>query len=166
MSGSLYQRIVRHCSLPGAAVILVLFSACSGHVADSGLQPLTITLNSGDRIHYRIELADDDNSRRRGLMYRRELPAEQGMLLDFGHDRGASIWMKNTYIPLDLIFINGEGSVVKLVSNAEPLVTRPVYREPTARAVLEVNGGQIAEHGIAVGDTVQFNSIFSHAAVE
>ena len=122
------------------------------------LYPLIIR-SSGDReIIYGIELADTDAARRRGLMFRKSMPADQGMLLDFRAERRVGIWMKNTYIPLDLLFINNAGKIIHLHHGAEPLSTTTITGGNRVRAVLEINAGEIEQHGISVGDRVIFPS--------
>lgn len=107
-------------------------------------------------ITYHVEVADTDTARHLGLMYRDKLPADQGMLLDFPRDANVGIWMKNTYIPLDLIFIDGMGTIVYIYQGATPLSTRTISTGQRVRAVLEINAGQVADHNIRTGDRVVF----------
>lgn len=116
-----------------------------------------ILTSSGKAFVYHIELANDKESRRQGLMYRQELPQDRGMLLDYGKPHSISIWMKNTYISLDLLFIDENGVIVKIVEGAAPMRTKPLYRHANARAVLEINANQVSEQGIRVGDQVEFD---------
>ena len=107
-------------------------------------------------------MADTDATRRRGLMYREHMPSDQGMLLDFMGNHNVGIWMKNTYISLDLIFIDAAGRIVYIYPDATPLSTRTISTEQRVRAVLELNAGQIEAHGIQVGDHVVFPSFNSN----
>jgi uncharacterized membrane protein (UPF0127 family) len=102
-----------------------------------------------------VEIAADDETRERGLMNRRFMPADHGMLFEFPDTAPVSFWMKNTYIPLDMIFISASGTVTHIVANAEPLSERVIPSGPPCRAVLELNGGAAASIGLAVGDKVR-----------
>ena len=85
-------------------------------------------------------------------MFRKELPEGQGMLFDFQRDQDVAMWMQNTYIPLDMIFIAGDGRIVNIAENTVPLSTRIVASARPVRAVLEVIGGTTRKLGIAPGD--------------
>ena len=102
-----------------------------------------------------VELATNDAERERGLMFRKELPEGHGMLFDFEHDQPVSFWMHNTYIPLDMIFIGGDGRIVRIAENAQPLSDRLIPSGGPVRAVLEVIGGTARKLGIAPGDRVE-----------
>jgi uncharacterized membrane protein (UPF0127 family) len=121
--------------------------------AQGGLESLEITTSSG--VHtFQVEIAKDEASREKGLMFRRFMPAERGMLFEFDKDEPVSFWMKNTYIPLDMIFIAPNGSVTHVAANAEPLSEAIVPSGGPCIAVLELNGGAAARIGIAPGDKV------------
>lgn len=105
-----------------------------------------------------LELAITPEETAVGLMYRPSLPGDRGMLLLFGDERLPSIWMKNTLIALDLVFLDRFGTVVKVVQSAPPCKADPcpVYMpEAPARAVLELVAGAASRHGIGKGSTVQ-----------
>jgi uncharacterized membrane protein (UPF0127 family) len=89
-----------------------------------------------------------------GLMYRKHLPDGQGMLFDFSPLQEVSMWMKNTYIPLDMIFIGQNGRILRIAENTEPLSTRIISSRGPAKAVLEVIGGTAKKYGIARGNRV------------
>ncbi|HEY5379902.1 MAG TPA: DUF192 domain-containing protein [Pseudolabrys sp.] len=119
----------------------------------AGLQTLEIVSKSG--VHaFTVELADNDAAREKGLMFRKELPEGRGMLFDFHADAPVSFWMENTYIPLDMIFIRGDGSILRIAENTTPLSTKIVPSGGPVRAVLEVIGGTARKMGIAPGDKV------------
>ena len=80
------------------------------------------------------------------------------MLLDFLHNANVGIWMKNTYVPLDLLYIDGMGKIIYIYQGATPLSTRIISTDQKVRAVLEINAGQVAAHEIQVGDRVDFPS--------
>ena len=89
----------------------------------AGLQTLEIASKTG--VHaFSVEIADNDAERAKGLMYRKELPEGRGMLFDFQREQDVSFWMQNTYIPLDMIFIRGDGRILRIAENTEPLSTR------------------------------------------
>jgi uncharacterized membrane protein (UPF0127 family) len=109
-----------------------------------------------------VELATNDEERSRGLMFRKELPEGRGMLFDFVNDQPVAFWMHNTYIPLDMIFIRSDGSILRIAENTEPLSDRLVPSGGPVRAVLEVIGGTARKLGIAPGDHVT-GPIFSNS---
>ena len=143
-------------------LILAVWSACLPAAdSDSNLKTLVIHTSGGQQLSYHIEVADTDATRRRGLMYRQHMPADQGMLLDFGGNHNVGIWMKNTYISLDIIFIDAGGRIVYIYPDATPLSTRTISTGQSVRAVLELNGGQARDKGIAPGDEVVFPTFTS-----
>jgi uncharacterized protein len=121
----------------------------------------TVEITSKTGVHvFTVEIADTNAARERGLMYRRDLPEGRGMLFDFFKDQPVGFWMKNTYIPLDMIFIRSDGRIVSIAENAEPLSERVIPSAAPVRAVLEVKGGTARRLGIQPGDQVA-NPIFS-----
>lgn len=117
------------------------------------LTPLTI--KSGDKTHaFNVEIADTEEERVKGLMFRESLPKDGGMLFDFGEPQPATIWMKNTLIPLDILFIDTDGEVVAIARNAVPHSLRLLTAGVPVKGVLEINGGAAAELGIKPGDHV------------
>ena len=121
----------------------------------------TVEIASKTGVHvFTVEVADTEATREKGLMYRRDLPEGRGMLFDFFRDQPVGFWMKNTYIPLDMIFIRGDGRIVSIAENTEPLSERVVPSGAPVRAVLEVKGGTARRLGIQPGDQAA-NPIFS-----
>jgi hypothetical protein len=110
----------------------------------------------GNDVRVHVEVVSTPEQRARGLMYRKELAADAGMLFLFPEEEVLRFWMKNTLIPLDMIFIDASRRVVGVVANAKPLSTRGVGVEAPSKYVLEVNGGFAAKHGIAAGATIEF----------
>ena len=142
-----------------ATFILIGLLVAVGPVRPAGLQTVEIASKTG--VHaFAVELADNDADRAKGLMYRKELPEGRGMLFDFHRDQEVGFWMQNTYIPLDMIFIRGDGRILRIAENTEPLSTRLVPSGGPVRAVLEVIGGTARKLGIAPGDRVA-HPIFS-----
>lgn len=136
-----------------AAGFLLLASAGWGLAQAADPQTLEIVSKSGVHV-FAVEVVSNDEERAQGLMFRKELPEGRGMLFDFQHDQDVSFWMKNTYIPLDLIFIRGDGRILRIAENTEPLSTRMIPSGGPVRAVLEVIGGTAKKLGIAPGDKV------------
>jgi uncharacterized membrane protein (UPF0127 family) len=131
----------------------------AGPAPSAELKTLEIATKTG--VHaFAVEVVDNDADRAKGLMYRKELPEGRGMLFDFKVDQQVSFWMQNTYIPLDMIFIRGDGRILRIEENTEPLSTKMIPSGGAVRAVLEVIGGTSRKLGIAPGDRVAF-SIFS-----
>jgi uncharacterized protein len=116
----------------------------------------TLEIVSKTGIHaFAVELATNETERARGLMFRKELPEGRGMLFDFQSDQPVAFWMHNTYISLDMIFIRGDGSILRIAENTEPLSDRLVPSGGPVRAVLEVIAGTAHKFGIAPGDHVE-----------
>jgi hypothetical protein len=133
-------------------VVLALWVSV-GPTRPAGQQTIEIATKSG--VHsFAVEIADNEAEREKGLMYRKELPAGRGMLFDFHRDQEVSFWMQNTYISLDMIFIRGDGQILRIAENTEPLSTRLIPSGGPVRAVLEVIGGTSRKLGIAPGDRV------------
>ncbi len=103
----------------------------------------------------KVEVADTPKTRARGLMHRKSMPADRGMLFDFKVEGPVSMWMKNTYIPLDMVFIGRDGRVVGVAADAEPLSERIISSPAPAYAVLELNAGAARRISLAPGDQVR-----------
>src|SRR5262249_13949987 len=119
----------------------------------AGEQTVEIASRTGVHI-FAVEVADNDAERAKGLMYRRGLPEGHGMVFDFHCDQEVSFWVQNTYIPLHMIFIRGDGHILRIEENTEPLSTRMIPSHGPVRAVLEVIGGTSRKLGIGPGDRV------------
>lgn len=105
-----------------------------------------------------IEIADSDYERTRGLMYRHSLPDNAGMLFIFDRADVRSFWMRNTYIPLDIVFIDEQKRVVAIATGTEPLSYAPISSTKKTRYVVEVNAGFCKKHGISVGDRITYRA--------
>ena len=158
-----------------AAALAVALSACSSSASEgasaqaaspaaetarhpeSGLRiiPLTVT-DDGKRHEFRVELAQSRYEQAKGLMFRTAMGADEGMLFPMDPPRQASFWMKNTVIPLDIIFIGGDRRILNIAANAVPYSEKNLDSDGLAAAVLELNGGRAAELGIAPGDKVDW----------
>ncbi len=136
-----------------AASLVVVLALVFGALAQAA-EPLAIVTRGG-RHAFTVEVARNDADRAQGLMYRRSLAPDRGMLFDFGRVQPISMWMQNTYIPLDMIFIRADGTIARIAENAEPLSTRTIPSGEPVLAVLEVPGGTAARLGIRPGDRVE-----------
>jgi uncharacterized protein len=142
----------------GLCIAVGLALLGSGSLRAAGESTLDIVSKSG--VHaFSVELAANEAERSRGLMFRKELPEGHGMLFDFAQDQPVSFWMHNTYISLDMIFIAGDGRIVRIAENTEPMSDRLIPSGAPVRAVLEVIAGTARKFGIAAGDRVE-SSIF------
>ncbi len=121
--------------------------------------PVAVIRGPGAAVEVSLEVAATPAERERGLMYRRSLAEGRGMLFVFDADGNQSFWMKNTLIPLDLLFIARDGTVVGIHANATPLSTANIAVGKPSRYVLEVPGGWAARHGIAAGAQVEFRGV-------
>jgi uncharacterized membrane protein (UPF0127 family) len=120
---------------------------------------VTLEPPGGEPVSFRVEIAADDASRGRGLMFRRHLDADAGMLFVFDAEEPLSFWMRNTYLPLDMIFITADMRVLGVVENAEPLTDDPREVEGSSKYVLEVNAGTARRYGIGPGTPVRFEGV-------
>jgi uncharacterized membrane protein (UPF0127 family) len=136
-----------------AAIGLWLLFAIGAHA--QSVEPLAVVSQNGQRHAFQVEVARNDADRAQGLMFRRSMPADHGMLFDFGRVEPVAMWMQNTYIPLDMLFIRPNGSIARIAANAEPLSTRTIPSGEPVLAVLELNGGTAAKLGIKAEDRVE-----------
>ena len=146
-----------------AAPLMLAAVAVRGQPADVQFKRSSLTIVAGGReLKFEVDLATNDAERSHGLMFRKQLGAYEGMLFDFYQEMPVSFWMKNTLIPLDMVFIAGDGTVKHVHANAVPLSTDAIPSLYPVRAVLEINGGSAALLGIKPGDTVK-HPIFGNA---
>ncbi|MBE0702767.1 MULTISPECIES: DUF192 domain-containing protein [Afipia] len=139
-----------------AAALLALSLGCglaANPTQAADMQTLEIVTKSGVKV-FNVEIARTTEERERGLMYRKELPDGQGMLFDFSPQQEVSMWMKNTYVSLDMIFIRADGRILRIAENTKPLSERIISSGGPVKAVLEVVAGTARKDGIAAGDRV------------
>lgn len=123
----------------------------------SGLPVVPLRINrAGKTLTFRVELARTAEEQAKGLMFRTAMGADEGMVFPFDPPRGASFWMRNTVIPLDLIFVGPDGRILNIAANAIPYDETPMNSAGAAKAVLELNGGRAKELGIVAGDRVEW----------
>ena len=118
--------------------------------------PLTITTAKGDTHRFTVEVARTPEQQARGLMERQSLAPDKGMLFPYEPPQAVAFWMKNTLIPLDIIFISPGGQILRIEANTVPLSEDPVGSGDAVEAVLELAGGRAAELGLAAGDKVEW----------
>ena len=138
--------------IPIAAVLaLCVWTGVSAQAAS--VQPLEIVTKNGVHV-FSVEMATTDKERETGLMYRKELPDGKGMLFDFAPEQQISMWMKNTFISLDMIFIRADGRILRIAEGTEPQSLSIISSGGPAKGVLEVIAGTAQKYGIAPGDRV------------
>ncbi len=106
-------------------------------------------------IRYEAPVMQTQNELRKGLMFVREMPKNKGMLFDFNGYKDIAMWMKNTYIPLDMIFIDCAFQIIDIFENAEPLSEKLIKPRGKVCYVLEINGGEVARQGIEIGQRIE-----------
>lgn len=142
---------------------LILASVAIAPLASSQVETSDLAIVTDQSTHaFVVELANEPEEIRTGLMHRETMAKTAGMLFDFGQPREANMWMKNTLIPLDMLFIDTDGEVIVVAHNAVPGSLRTIGADVPIKGVLEINGGLAEELGIEPGDVVKheiFNNI-------
>ena len=124
----------------------------------AGLEQVPLTIASGGEEHrFTVEVASTGEQQAMGLMYRNRLAPDRGMIFPFDPPRPASFWMRNTLIPLDMIFVRADGTIANIAENTVPYSEEPVLSDGPVAAVLEIAGGRSAELGIKAGDKVKWS---------
>jgi len=141
-------------------VLAAALSACAATAATEPprvvmlkVEPLEIVTPAG-RTKLQVEVADTPATRERGLMYRKSLAPDRGMLFDFKAPQPVAFWMHDTLIPLDLVFIRADGTVLSIARNARPMDETPISSGGPIRGVLEIAGGRAAQIGVLPGDRI------------
>ena len=130
------------------------FSALASPAARAAtVEPLEIVTKNGVQV-FSVEMATTEQEKETGLMYRKELADGKGMLFDFSPEQEVSMWMKNTYISLDMIFIRADGRILRIAENTEPMSTRIISSRGQTKGVLEVIAGTAQKYGIQPGDRI------------
>lgn len=135
------------------AAVMALLAVTVTSAGAAEVQPLEIVTKSGVHV-FTVEVAKTEQERATGLMYRKELAEGRGMLFDFSPEQPVSMWMKNTFIPLDMIFIRSDGRILRIAENTEPHSEKIIPSGGLAKGVLEVIGGTARKYGIQAGDRV------------
>jgi len=134
--------------------VALLFAVAAGAAAAAEVQKLDIVTSHGPQ-HFSVELATSEGERELGLMYRQNLAPDAGMLFLYPGEQEVEFWMKNTLIPLDMLFIGADGRIRHIEERAVPLTETPISSIYPVKAVLEVNGGTAERLGIHPGDVVR-----------
>ena len=137
--------------LAAIGITAILYASPSAQAAS--FAPLEIVTKSGVQV-FSVEMATTEEEKTTGLMYRKELADGKGMLFDFSPEQQISMWMKNTYISLDMIFIRADGRILRIAESTEPLSTKIISSGGLAKGVLEVIAGTAQKYGIQPGDRV------------
>lgn len=147
----------------------VLFTATAGVSFPAGAQEtfarsaVVIETVGGGKFRFNVEMAETMAQQAQGLMFRRQMPADAGMLFPYATPQVAAFWMKNTFIPLDMLFIAADGRISHIHPNATPQSEASISSKGPVKAVLEINGGLAARLGVRVGDVVR-HAVFGNAS--
>ena len=152
-------------ALPLVLLLLLSPVSCRGEpqgvagqaTAESGLDLIPLEIRSAGRVHrFTVEVARTPDEQAQGLMYRESLAPDRGMLFPYSPPEVAGFWMKNTLIPLDMIFVREDGSIARIADNTIPHSLESVSADEPVAAVLEIAGGRAAELGITESDRVSW----------
>jgi len=151
------KTIIRSLAILSSIGVLTIAAAQDATIEpiDFGVPEALSIESEGSTHNFSVEIADNDEEQARGLMYRDNLAADKGMLFEFAEPKVATIWMKNTGIPLDIIFVRSNGKILKIEHSATPYSLRSASSEGTVAAVVELAGGRALELGILPGDMLR-----------
>src|SRR5690606_33558596 len=141
-----------------AAVVAAIATAALPLAACSDEGKLVLHSSTGD-YSFNVEVVDTPESRAKGLMFVQELADDAGMLFDFKEERPVSFWMRNTFIPLDMIFVGADGVVKNIHVNARPHDVTGIPSEGPVQFVLEIPGGRSVEIGLKAGDRMEHDRV-------
>ena len=150
------QRTASTLRVAGVALALMLVAAPLAACSDEG--KLVLHTATGN-YSFNVEVVDTDATRAQGLMYRQELADDAGMLFDFKQEQRVSFWMRNTFIPLDMIFVDAKGVVKNIHVNARPHDPTGIPSDGPVQYVLEIPGGRSVAIGLKPGDTMDHDRI-------
>ena len=146
-----------HAAAGGSAVPAVSGAAAAAIHPVSGLAVIPLSITASGKVHrFRVEIARSDAEQEKGLMFRTAMGADEGMIFPMQPPRRAAFWMRNTVIPLDIIFIGSDHRILDIAANAVPYDETPLPSAGAAAGVLELNGGRAAALGIGPGDRVDW----------
>lgn len=135
--------------------LIGLLTACGWPALAADKVPVLIHAG-GSTYRFAAEIADTADERAQGLMFREHLDPNEGMLFLYPVEKPVAFWMKNTPLPLDMIFIDGQGRIVNVAAMAKPFDTTPISSVGAAKAVFEILGGSAGQLGIKPGDLVEW----------
>jgi uncharacterized membrane protein (UPF0127 family) len=149
------MRAIRRLLIP-LAIIAAIASVPACKTASTPAPTSIVTIDTGEwKIPFKVELATTDAEQQKGLMFRAHMDPDAGMLFVFDRDSVHTFWMKNTLIPLDMLFISSDQTIVGIVENATPQTETPRAVGLPSRYVLEINGGLSSRYGFRAGQAVQ-----------
>ena len=159
-----WRLVIRALAAGLVAAIAILYFFGNGSSAGEGDNPVgprsSLSVETSTGVYpYQVETADTDESRARGLMFRREVAPGTGMLFDMGITRDVAFWMHNTFVPLDIVFISEKGKVVSIAHGAKPQSDTRIPSESPVRFVLELPTPEAKRIGLAIGDRVRHPAI-------
>ncbi|MBW9117188.1 DUF192 domain-containing protein [Rhizobium cauense] len=137
-----------------ALFFIIAFPVLSQQPMKFDKEPLIVQTASGKRLNFIVEIADTNEQRARGLMYRKEMADDAGMIFDFGVARRVQMWMENTILPLDMLFVDSTGTIRNIKENAVPYSRDIIDSMTDVKYVVELNAGIVGKLGIKVGDKV------------
>lgn len=140
---------------PIVLAALCSFAATNAH-AEAPVAVVTVTSANGDGHEFVLEVADTEERRQRGLMFRKELPEDGGMIFIYDPPQVAAMWMKNTLIPLDMVFVDAGNRIAHVATRTTPHSLEPISAGVPVAAVIELNGGTCDRLGMGVGDRVHY----------
>lgn len=149
-------------------ILVVFFLAATAAAPATAQQTFavstaTVETAGAAKLRFKVELAETQAQQAQGLMFRRQMPPDAGMLFIYSKPQVAAFWMKNTFIPLDMLFIAADGRIVHIHPNATPQSEATITTPQIVKAVMEINGGLAARLGVRVGDIVR-HAAFNNAA--
>ncbi|TCL74048.1 DUF192 domain-containing protein [Rhizobium sp. BK251] len=157
------MRVVARPNILMSAIAALFFLVAHAVVAEEAMQfarePLAIETVDGRNLPFTVEIAATPDQRAHGLMFRKSMPADAGMLFAFGAPRPVTMWMENTPLPLDMLFIDSAGIIRHIHANAEPFSRAIIDSRGAVEFVIELNGGTAAKLGIKPGDHVKSATI-------
>ena len=138
-----------------ACLVVSIPGLAKAQAEEIAFETSEIWVESGSsQYHFFVEIAETRSQRQHGLMFRPDLPQNTGMLFDFGEETQLSMWMKNTFIPLDMLFVNKQGTIHKIVENTTPLSLKTIPGGAPTMVVIEFNAGVTQRLGIRPGDRI------------
>lgn len=139
-------------------LLLVAGIAAPAFAADLPVETITVVSKTGHHV-FKVEVAADEANRELGLMYRKEMAPDAGMLFYFQKPQFVSFWMENTVLPLDMLFVRADGTIARIKANATPYSRESIPSGEKVQLVIELNGGRAAQLGIAAGDMVSTSQL-------
>jgi uncharacterized membrane protein (UPF0127 family) len=137
-----------------ALFFMIALSAFAQEPMQFDKEPLIIQTGAGKMLNFIVEIADTDEQRQRGLMFRKEMADNAGMIFDFGTSRRVQMWMENTLLPLDMLFVDSSGIIRNIKQHAVPYSEDIIDSMSPVKYVIELNAGVVAKLGIKQGDKV------------